>query len=73
MALEVENADVTPLWFRKYNAEGHAVISHPDYGDIPAWNEEIATALVALINYGTNASAEIIDHAVSTLIAKEST
>jgi len=74
MALGIEDASddlMKPLWFRKHGAEGYVVISHPDYGDVPAWNEAIAMALVALLNYGPRASVLTVSKAAASLNAKE--
>jgi len=74
MALETEEASadaMKPLWFKKYSAEGHTVVSHPEYGDVPAWNNEIAMAIVGLLNYGPQADIGTVYKAAGSLKAKE--
>jgi len=42
-------------WATKYSSEGYTVITHPDYGDIPAWNDQIAERLVDMLERGPDA------------------
>ena len=42
-------------WATKYSSEGHTVITHPDYGDIPAWNDQIAERIVDMLVQGPEA------------------
>lgn len=48
----------TKTWTTGHDAEGHAVITHDDYGHVPAWNDSIAAQLVKLLNDGPRANAE---------------
>lgn len=39
-------------WTTGYDAEGHSVITHDDYGHVPAWSDDVANTLAALLNHG---------------------
>ena len=51
-------------WSATHSAEGYPVIKHDDYGLIPAWTDDIASVLVALLEDGPSADFQFLFDAV---------
>jgi len=48
-------------------SEGHSIVTHDDYGSVPAWNNDIAMAVVELLNKGRDADYETVRRVLDQL------
>lgn len=58
-------------WTTGHDAEGYPVITHDDYGHVPAWREDVANTLAALLNHGLLKPSDYKDEYGEVLIFGE--